>query len=55
DTFSRARNLVEELLASYTRPELDSAQATQLHAFMLDLAKKAGVEELPPLEESQPA
>jgi trimethylamine--corrinoid protein Co-methyltransferase len=55
DTFSRAKVMVNDLLASYTRPELDSAKVAQLHTFMLDLAKKAGVEQLPNIEDFQPA
>jgi trimethylamine:corrinoid methyltransferase-like protein len=53
DTFSRAKVMVNDLLASYTRPEIDSAKAALLHTFMLDLAKKAGVENLPMIEEFQ--
>ena len=36
-----------KLLASYRRPELDPDQVSELHAFVLDLAKQAGVETLP--------
>jgi hypothetical protein len=46
---------VNELLASYQRPGLDPVQETRLHAFMLDLSQKAGLEQLPHLEEFQPA
>jgi trimethylamine--corrinoid protein Co-methyltransferase len=55
DAFGRARLRVNELLTSYRRPELDPAQETRLHAFMLDLSRKAGLEQLPRLEEFQPA
>jgi trimethylamine---corrinoid protein Co-methyltransferase len=55
DTFTRAKIRVDEILASYRRPELDPAKENQLHAFVLDLAKKAGVEHLPMLEDMQPA
>ncbi|GAB1470816.1 trimethylamine methyltransferase family protein [Chloroflexota bacterium] len=55
DAFGRAKLQVKELLASYTRPKLDSAQIIRLHAFMFDLAKKAGLQELPNLEEIEPA
>ncbi len=51
DTFTRARNRVTEILASYSRPELDPAKVAELHAYVLDLAQKAGMEELPRLEE----
>ncbi|MFT3891705.1 MAG: hypothetical protein QM730_08745 [Anaerolineales bacterium] len=46
---------MNELLASYRRPELDPVKENQLHAFMLDLSKKAGLEQLPALEDYQPA
>ena len=55
DTFTRAKIRVDEILASYRRPELDPAKEAELHAFVLDLAKKAGVEHLPMLEDFQPA
>jgi trimethylamine---corrinoid protein Co-methyltransferase len=55
DTFGRAKVLVNELLASYRRPELDPAKENRLHAFMLDLSRKAGLEQLPILDEFQPA
>ena len=55
DTFGRAKLRVNELLASYQRPALDPAQETRLHAFMLDLSRKAGLEQLPTLEDFQPA
>ncbi len=47
DTFGRARLRVDQLLASYTRPELDPAKVQALHAYVFDLAKKAGMDELP--------
>jgi len=53
DTFQRARVIVDELLASYTKPTLDEAKEKALHAFMLDLANKAGMEQLPVMEEYQ--
>ncbi|HXF83974.1 MAG TPA: trimethylamine methyltransferase family protein [Anaerolineales bacterium] len=55
DAFERAKIRVKELLASYTKPMLDPVKVTQLHAFMLDLAKKAGMNALPVIEETQPA
>ena len=51
DAFGRAKLRVKELLASYSRPELDSDQVARLHSYMRDLAKKAGLEELPRLED----
>jgi|CXWL01.1.fsa_nt_gi trimethylamine--corrinoid protein Co-methyltransferase len=50
DTFARARIRVTEILASYLRPELDPAKEAALHAFVLTLAKKAGMENLPMIE-----
>ncbi|HJQ14450.1 MAG TPA: trimethylamine methyltransferase family protein [Anaerolineales bacterium] len=47
DTFGRAKIRVEELLASYTKPELDPARVADLHTFMMDLAKQAGMDTLP--------
>jgi trimethylamine---corrinoid protein Co-methyltransferase len=55
DAFGRAKLRVQELLASYQRPKLDSDQTARLHSYMLDLAKKAGIEELPRLEDFEPA
>jgi hypothetical protein len=46
---------VKELLASYRRPELDPAQVSRLHAFVLDLAKQAGADSLPLIEDFEPA
>jgi trimethylamine--corrinoid protein Co-methyltransferase len=47
DTFGRARQRVDELLASYNRPELDLTKVDALHAYVLDLAHKAGMDTLP--------
>jgi trimethylamine--corrinoid protein Co-methyltransferase len=55
DTFDRAKIRVNQLLASYRRPELDPAQVSQLHAFVLNLAKQAGAESLPLIEDFEPA
>ena len=55
DAFGRSKLRVNEFLASYRRPELDPVKESQLHAFMLDLSKKAGLEQLPTLEDYQPA
>jgi trimethylamine--corrinoid protein Co-methyltransferase len=54
DTFTRARIRVKEILASYRRPEFDPAKEAELHAYVMDLAKKAGIEQLPFVEEFQP-
>jgi trimethylamine--corrinoid protein Co-methyltransferase len=55
DTFDRARIRVKEILASYRRPELDPAKEAILRAYVLNLAKQAGLEHLPILEDMQPA
>jgi len=55
DMFERAKVRVNQLLESYRRPELDPAQESRLHAFVLDLARQAGVEALPVIEDFQPA
>lgn len=47
DAFGRAKIRVEQLLASYTKPELDPVKVAELHAFVADLAKKAGMDSLP--------
>jgi trimethylamine---corrinoid protein Co-methyltransferase len=47
DTFGRARVRVEQLLTSYTRPELDPVRVAELHAFVLTLARHAGMDNLP--------
>jgi trimethylamine---corrinoid protein Co-methyltransferase len=54
DTFTRAKIRVNEILSSYQRPELDPDKVSQLHAFVLNLANKAGIERLPILEDFQP-
>jgi len=54
DTFSRAKVIVNQLLAAYTKPTLDEAKEKALIAFMVDLAQKAGMEQLPVPEEYQP-
>jgi len=55
DTFERAKIRVKQLLEAYKRPALDPAQESQLHAFVLELAKKAGVQSLPVIEGFEPA
>lgn len=47
DTYERAKLMVNKLLESYTRPALNEAKEKALHSFMLDLAKKAGMDKLP--------
>lgn len=47
DAFGRARQRVEQLLASYTKPELDPVKVAELHAFVRDLARQAGMDTLP--------
>ena len=55
DAFGRAKLRVNELLASYQRPQLDPEKEKNIHAFMLDLSRKAGLEQLPSLEDFQVA
>ena len=47
DAFGRARVRVEQMLASYAKPELDPAKVAELHAYVLQLAKQAGMDSLP--------
>src|SRR5512139_2486214 len=47
DTFTRARLRVQEILASYKAPELDPDKVGKLHAFVMELAHQAGMEQLP--------
>lgn len=55
DAFQRAKVMVNTLIAAYTRPAIDSDKESRLHAFMLDLARKAGMDQLPLIEDFQPA
>ena len=55
DAFDRCKLRVQELLASYQRPEIDSEKINRLHAFILDLANKSGLEHLPTIEDLRPA
>lgn len=52
DTYERAKVMVKQLLASYKKPELDPIKEQALRRFMLDLAKKAGMDTLPIIEEA---
>jgi len=52
DAYARAKVMVKDLLASYTKPTLDEAKEKALRAFMLDLAKKAGMDTLPVIEDT---
>jgi len=54
DTFTRAQIRVKEILASYTKPDLDPVKVAELHAFVLDLARQAGMDELPAHELALP-
>jgi trimethylamine--corrinoid protein Co-methyltransferase len=47
DAFTRAKIRVQEILASYRQPELDSVKVAELHAYVLELAKQAGLDALP--------
>ncbi len=50
DTFGRAKLEVKKLVASYQYPDLNLAREAALHHFVRNLAKKAGVTNLPTLE-----
>jgi trimethylamine--corrinoid protein Co-methyltransferase len=54
DTFNRAKIRVKEILASYKRPEIDTAKERELHDYVLQLANEAGMEMLPLLDEKSP-
>ena len=45
---------VQEILASYKTPELHPDKVDQFHGFVPDLAKHAGLEQLPYSEDFQP-
>ena len=47
DAFGRARQQVDLLLASYIKPDLDSAKVTRLHEYVFELARRAGMDALP--------
>ena len=47
DAFGRAKIRVEQLIDSYTKPDLDPVKVAELHAYVFALAKKAGMDELP--------
>lgn len=51
DAFGRAKIRVQELLASYIKPKLDESKEQALHAFIIDLAQKHGMDTLPALDE----
>lgn len=53
DMFSRAKKRVTELLAEYTIPDLDRAIVHELQEFVGSLARNAGMNTLPPLEDYQ--
>jgi trimethylamine---corrinoid protein Co-methyltransferase len=55
DTYGRAKLMVTKLLESYIKPTIDPAKEKELHAFMVDLAKKAGMDTLPAHELSPAA
>ena len=53
DAFDRAKECVTVLIASYQRPELDPDKEKELHAFVLDLSHKCGIDVLPEHEASR--
>lgn len=50
DAFQRARQRASELLANYQRPDVPKNVEDELHAFVGDLSKAAGLERLPQLQ-----
>jgi trimethylamine--corrinoid protein Co-methyltransferase len=51
DTFARARARVADLLAAYRRPDFPTEQERELRAWVSRLAREAGMEKLPELED----
>jgi len=47
DTFERAKIQVVKILAAYRPPDLPSEQVAELHQMVSDLAKEAGMDQLP--------
>lgn len=50
DTFARARSRTAELLAAYQHPAMDEGKAKALATMMKQLAKEAGMDDLPLIE-----
>jgi len=51
DAFDRAHARVNELVAAYRRPEMPAALERELRAFMETEAHRAGMKQLPGIEE----
>lgn len=51
DTLSRAKDVVNRLLAEYQPPEIQSEQKRELQKIVESLAAQAGMDKLPPIEE----
>jgi trimethylamine:corrinoid methyltransferase-like protein len=51
DTFARAKARVTELLAAYQRPPLPAEAKHELDDMVTRLAREAGMEQLPELDE----
>lgn len=49
DTFARARDRVNQLVADYQRPEIEPEKERELIALVTSIANQAGMEELPDL------
>jgi trimethylamine--corrinoid protein Co-methyltransferase len=50
DTFARARDRVNQLVADYQRPEIEPEKERELIALVTSIANQAGMEELPGLD-----
>jgi len=50
DTFERAKQRTRELLDAYRRPEIEPDKEATMHAMVQNLAQKAGMAHIPPLE-----
>lgn len=51
DTFDRAKNRVGEVLAAYQYPQIPQDQVSALDEMVANLARKAGLDTLPPFED----
>jgi trimethylamine--corrinoid protein Co-methyltransferase len=52
DTFARARQRTEQLLKQYRRPEMGAEEARELRQMVEGLAREAGMERLPGVDEA---
>jgi len=50
DAFARAKTSVDEIVASYKRPDLPDEQVRELRRMVENLARRAGMDRLPDLK-----